>query len=311
VPSDKYESRCKLEGWITTEAAKKLFAFSDIDFSLIETASKPGFKPMLINTKASLTLKSQQEYKTTTNVMAYLEGSERPDEVIIYSAHWDHLGIGRAMDGDSIYNGAVDNGTSLAWMLEIAEAFSKLEEKPKRSVMFFAPSAEESGLLGSGYYVENPLFEISKTVANINNDLMLPYGRMKDVMVTGYGQSELENYVAEAAKLQNRYILPDPNSHTGMFFRSDHFSFVKVGIPSLFVRGNCEHIEYGKEWMAEKESNWLRNYYHKPTDQYEEDWDLSGVEDDAKLLFMVGYKLSNESTFPKWKENSEFKHLRK
>lgn len=310
IPNDDYESRCKLEGWITSDAAKKLFSLSGLDYKLTDSASFRGFKPLPLNAIASITLKSKQEYKTTTNVMAYLEGSERPEEVIIYSAHWDHLGIGRVMDGDSIYNGAVDNGTSLAWMLEIAEAFSNLKEKPKRSVMFFAPSAEESGLLGSGYYVENPSFEISKTVANINNDLMLPYGRMKDVMVTGFGQSELEDYVFEAAKLQNRYILPDPNSHTGMFFRSDHFSFVKIGIPSLFVRGNCEHIEYGKEWMTEKEQNWLRNYYHKPTDEFEEDWDLSGVEEDAKLLFMVGYKLSNENSFPKWKENSEFKHLR-
>jgi len=311
VPEDKYESRCRMEGWITQDAAKKLFALEGMDFSITETAQNPDFKSIPLNTSLSLNLKSEQEYKTTTNVLAYMEGSERPDEVIIYSGHWDHLGIGRVMNGDSIYNGAVDNGTTLAWMIEIAEAFTKLVNKPKRSVMFFAPTAEESGLLGSGYYTRNPVFDIEKTVANINNDLMLPYGRMKDVMITGFGQSELEEYVSEAAKSQNRYILPDPNPHTGMFFRSDHFSFAKVGVPSLFVRGNCEHIEKGKEWMAKKEQKWLSNYYHKPTDEYEEDWDLSGVEDDAKLLFMVGYKLSNESSFPKWKEGSEFKHLRK
>ncbi len=311
VPKDNYESRCKIEGWITQDAAKKLFDMAGKDFSVIETAKEAGFKAFPLDASLSLNIKSKQEYKTSTNVLGYIEGSERPDEVIIYSAHWDHLGIGRVMNGDSIYNGAVDNGTTLAWMLEIAEAFTKLENKPKRSVMFFAPTAEESGLLGSGYYVENPVFEIEKTVADINNDLMLPYGKLKDVMVTGYGQSELEDYVEEAAKKQNRYILPDPNPHTGMFFRSDHFSFIKKGIPSLFVRGNCEHIEKGKEWMAEKELNWIKNYYHKPTDEYEDDWDLSGVAEDAKLLFMVGYKLANESTFPKWKEGSEFKHLRK
>ena len=311
VPEDKYESRCKMEGWVTQDAARKMFELAGIDFSVNETARNMEFKATPLNMSVSLDFKSKQEYKKTTNVLAYLEGSERPDEVIIYSGHWDHLGIGRVMNGDSIYNGAVDNGTTLAWMIEIAEAFTKLENQPKRSVMFFAPTAEESGLLGSGFYAENPVFELDKTVANINNDLMLPYGRMKDVMVTGVGQSELEEYVAEAAKKQNRYIQPDPNPHTGMFFRSDHFSFAKKGIPSLFVRGNCEHIEKGKEWMAQKEKEWLSNYYHKPTDQYEDDWDLTGVEDDAKLLFMVGYKLANESTFPQWKEGSEFKHLRK
>jgi Zn-dependent M28 family amino/carboxypeptidase len=166
--------------------------------------------------------------------MAFIEGSERPDEVIIYSAHWDHFGIGEPLNGDSIYNGAVDNGTSLAWMFEIAEAFTALKHKPKRSVAFFAPTAEENGLVGSAYYVQDPVFKLAKTVANINNDLMLPYGKMRDVMVTGYGQSELEDYVAQAAKMQGRYILPDPNPHTGMYFRSDHFSFAKVGVPSLF-----------------------------------------------------------------------------
>ncbi len=311
VPEDKYESRCKMEGWITTDAAKKIFELSGKDFSITKKAQNADFKAFSLLADVSLSIKSKQEYKTSTNVLGYIEGTERPDEVIIYSGHWDHLGIGRVMNGDSIYNGAVDNGTTLAWMIEIAEAFTKLEKKPKRSVMFLAPTAEESGLLGSGYYVENPVFELDKTVANINNDLMLPYGKMKDVMVTGYGQSELEDYVARAAKKQNRYIQPDPNPHTGMFFRSDHFSFVKKGIPSLFVRGNCEHVEKGKDWMAEKELNWIKNNYHKPTDEYNQDWDLSGVADDAKLLFMVGYQLANESTFPRWKEGSEFKHLRK
>ncbi len=311
VPKDKYESRCKMEGWITQDAAKKLFELAGKDFSVTETAKEDSFKGFAMDANVSLNIKSKQEYKTSTNVLGCIEGSERPDEVIIYSAHWDHLGIGRVMNGDSIYNGAVDNGTSLAWMLEIAEAFAKLKNRPKRSVMFLAPTAEESGLLGSGYYAENPVFDIDKTVADINNDLMLPYGKMRDVMVTGYGQSELEDYVAEAAKKQNRYILPDPNPHTGMFFRSDHFSFAKKGIPSLFARGNCEHVEKGKEWMAEKELNWIKNYYHKPTDEYEENWDLSGVEEDARLLFSVGYKLANESTFPKWKEGSEFKNLRR
>jgi Zn-dependent M28 family amino/carboxypeptidase len=216
------------------------------------------------------------------------------------------------MKGDSIYNGAVDNGTSLAWMLEIAEAFTKLKEKPRRTIMFFAPTAEEQGLLGSAFYVKNPVYPINKTVANINNDLMLPFGRMKDVMVTGYGQSELDEYVRDAALIQDRYIFPDPNPETGMYFRSDHFSFAKAGIPSLFVRGNCEHEIHGREWMAKKEKDWLSNFYHKPTDEYDpETWDFTGIADDTKLLFMVGYKLGNEDIFPEWKPDSEFRSIRK
>ncbi len=311
VPKDKYESRCKMEAWITTNAAKKLFKQAGIDYSIINKAVKKDFKAMPLNTTVSVNISSTQEYKTSKNMMAYIEGSKRPDEVIIYSAHWDHLGIGEPVNGDSIYNGAVDNGTSLAWMLEIAEAFTKLKEKPERSVAFFAPTAEESGLIGSAFYVENPAFAINKTVADINNDLMLPYGRMKDVMVTGYGQSYLEDYVAEAAKFQNRYLMPDPNAHTGMYFRADHFSFAKKGIPSLFVRGNCDHVQNGKDWMHQKELDWINNNYHKPADEYREDWDLTGIQEDAKLLFMVGYKLANENSFPDWKEGSEFKALRK
>ncbi len=311
VPNDNYSSRCKLEGWLTHETAKTLFKNAGIDFSITMKAAERDFEAISLNTSISTSIESKQQYKTTKNVLALLEGSKRPKEVIIYSGHWDHLGIGLKIDGDSIYNGAVDNGTTIAWMFEIAEAFTKLETKPERSILFFAPSAEETGLLGSSFYAENPLFPMEKTVANINNDIMLPYGKMRDVMITGFGQSELEDYVAEAAKIQGRYLLPDPNPHTGMFFRSDHFSFVKKGVPSLFVRGNNDSWENGKEWMAKKELNWLKNNYHKPTDEYDENWDLSGVADDAKLLFRVGYKLSNESHFPKWKEGSEFKSILK
>lgn len=310
VPDDDYQSSCKLEGWLTLNAAQKLFEHAGVDFSVTEKAAKPGFKALPLNTKLSFRMKSNQNYKKSKNVLGYIKGSKRPDEVIIYSAHWDHLGIGKVIDGDSIYNGAVDNGTSLAWMMSIAKAFKALKTPPERSVMFFAPTAEESGLLGSAYYAAHPLFDIEKTVANINNDLMLPYGATKDVMVTGYGQSNLDDYVKRAAEKQGRYILPDPNSHTGMYFRSDHFSFAKVGIPSLFVRGNCDHLKHGKAWMQEKESEWLRDYYHKPTDEYEDWWDLSGIAEDARLLFEVGYELANSKAFPQWSENSEFKDMR-
>jgi len=307
---NNYADRCAFQGWLSQDAAKTLFTEAGLSTDLWKEAAKPGFKPMTINLNASLKMKNSWEIKKSHNVLGVLKGSTRPEEVIIYSAHWDHFGIGRKVGNDSIYNGGVDNGTSLSWMLEIAEAFTTLETKPERSVMFFAPTAEESGLLGSSYYVNNPLFELDKTVANINNDLMLPYGRVKDVMVTGYGQSELDDYVAEVAAKYDRYVFPDPNPHTGMYFRADHFPFAKAGVPALFARGNCDSREHGKEWALEKESQWIANNYHKVTDQYEDWWDLSGVTEDAKLLFEIGYKLSMESSFPAWKEGSEFKHLR-
>jgi Zn-dependent M28 family amino/carboxypeptidase len=305
-----YANRCAVQGWLSQDAAKELFVEAGFSTELFVEAAKPEFKALPLNLSLSLNVKNSWRIDKSQNVLGVLRGSKRPDEVIIYSAHWDHFGIGRKVDGDSIYNGAVDNGTSLAWMLEIAEAFAALEKKPERSILFFAPTAEESGLLGANHYVQNPVFDLDKTVANINNDMMLPYGRMKDVMITGYGQSELDDYVEEVAQKHDRYVFPDPNPHTGMYFRADHFAFAKAGIPALFARGNCDSREYGKEWALEKEANWLANNYHKVIDEYKDWWDLSGVTDDAKLLFEVGYKLSMESTFPKWKEDSEFKHLR-
>ncbi|MBK6964572.1 MAG: M28 family peptidase [Bacteroidales bacterium] len=307
-PDDGYKDRCEIEGWITRDAAVKLFTGQNqrLD-SLIAMARRPDFKPVEMDASVSVSMISGFTNKLSHNIMAVLPGTARPGEVIIYSGHWDHFGVGTPLNGDSIYNGAVDNGTTLAWMMEIAEAFTKLKDKPERSIAFFAPTGEEQGLLGSAWYVEHPSFELSKTVANINNDLMLYYGRMKDVMVTGYGQSELEDYLKEFADLQNRYILPDPNPETGMYFRGDQFSFAKAGVPGLYARGNCDSREHGKEWMHQKEKEWLANNYHKPTDQYDVGWDLSGVEEDAKLLFRVGLKLANETTFPGWKEGSEFK----
>jgi Zn-dependent M28 family amino/carboxypeptidase len=195
-------------------------------------------------------------------------------------------------------------------MMEIARAFKAMPEAPRRSVVFFAPTAEESGLNGSGYYADHPVYPINKTVANINNDLMLPFGRCKDVMVTGYGKSDLDDLLAEEAQKQGRYILPDPNAHTGMYYRSDHFSFARVGVPALFARGNNDHREKGKAYMSEREQYWINNCYHKPDDEYKDWWDLSGVEEDAKLLFRVGWRIANSEIFPQWKDGSEFKAIR-
>ncbi len=308
-----FADRARIEGWITTDAAIRLFEHGGQDFvQLKNAAAEVGFMPMHLDIRLQdFEMQKSFSYNVSHNVLGMMPGTDLADEVIIYSSHWDHLGIGPPLNGDSIYNGAVDNGTTTAWMLEIARAFAKLEQKPRRSILFFSPTAEEQGLLGAHYYAANPAFPLHKTVANLNNDLMLPLGRMKDVMITGYGQSELDDLVSEAAELQDRYVVPDPNPQTGMYYRADHFAFAKAGVPALFARGNTHHREKGQEWTAEQERLWLENNYHKPTDQYEPaTWDLEGIVEDARLAFYIGWKLAASDQFPNWKEGSEFKALR-
>jgi Zn-dependent M28 family amino/carboxypeptidase len=309
---NNYANRCMAEGWLTREAAASLFELAGFQFDELEKqASQPGFKPLSLNANFAFSMDVSIRKNLSYNVMGMIPGSKYPDEGIVYSAHWDHFGIGPVIDGDSIYNGAVDNGTSIAWMIEIARAFKNLKKYPQRSVLFLAPTAEEQGLVGADYYVGNPVFDLSKTVANINNDLMLPLGRMKDLMITGFGQSELDEYAEEAASRQGRYVTPDPNPESGMFYRADHFSFAKAGVPALFARGNTHHTELGKERTALQEQDWIRTKYHKPQDEYDpEAWNLEGIADDARLAFRIGWRLANNRDFPSWKEGSEFKEIR-
>jgi Zn-dependent M28 family amino/carboxypeptidase len=309
---DGYADRCQMEGWITTDAALKLFQAAGHDFSLLkEKAAQSDFVPLVLGATASTAMNSTFSYGVSQNVMGYIPGTDLAHEVIIFSAHWDHFGIGPVINGDSIYRGAVDNGTSLAWMMEIARAFQALEQRPRRSIAFFAPTAEEQGLLGAMHYVNEPAFPLKNTVANINNDLMLPLGRMKDVMITGFGQSELDDWVAEAAFRQDRYVMGDPNPETGMYYRADHFAFAQAGVPALFARGNNDHREMGKEWTSAREKDWLANNYHKPADKYDpETWNMEGIAEDAKLMFYVAWKLAQGDEFPQWKEGSEFREIR-
>jgi Zn-dependent M28 family amino/carboxypeptidase len=306
------EDKCQFNGWIEADAANRLFA--DLGYSVDELrtkACKPGFSGFDMESEITVELNNSFLFNTSLNVGGILEGKTRPEEVIIYSGHWDHFGIGEVQDGDSIFNGAVDNGTTMALVLEVGKAFAGLEERPDRSIMLFFPTAEEQGLLGSKFYTRFPSFEIENTVANINNDMVLPIGRMKDVMVTGFGQSELDDMLEVAAAKQDRYLFPDPNSHTGMYFRSDHFPFASKGIPALFARGNCDSRKYGKEWAEEQERDYLNNKYHKAADNYEPDiWNFEGIIEDAQLSFEIGYQLANSDKWPQWKEGSEFKHLR-
>lgn len=302
--------KCAIQGWITRNTAVELFKAAGIK-NYSEMAKYPNFKPMSLGLTASVSVTNNVKRDISKNVVGMVKGKERPDEYIIYSAHWDHLGVGKPIDGDSIYNGAHDNTTGTTGLLMIAEEFAKPENQPERSVVFLFVTAEEQGLLGSAYYAQDPIFPPNQTVANINMDGLPAFGEMKDLTITGYGQSELDNYAKAEADKQGRYVIPDPDPGKGYFFRSDHFNFAKVGIPALYASGSFEHMTKGVEFIEEKTQEYLAVKYHQPQDNYEpESWDLKGIAQDATLLFRVGYRLANEEYFPQWNEGSEFKAKR-
>uniref|UniRef100_UPI00404721A7 M28 family metallopeptidase n=1 Tax=Roseivirga sp. TaxID=1964215 RepID=UPI00404721A7 len=302
--------KCAIQGWITRKMAVQLFSAAGVkDYSAM--ARSKDFKPVALGLKATVAVTNTIKRDMSHNVVAMLEGSKRPDEYVIYSAHWDHLGVGEPVDGDSIYNGAHDNASGTVGLLTIAETFAKMKQKPERSVVFLFVTAEEQGLLGSAYYAQNPLFPPNQSVANINIDGLPAYGEMKDLTITGYGQSEMDKYAKAEADRQGRYVIPDPDPGKGYFFRSDHFSFAKIGIPALFASGSFESKEKGKEFIGEKTKEYLAIRYHQQADNYiPEEWDLKGIAQDAQLLFRLGNRLANETYFPMWNEGSEFKAKR-
>ncbi|MBE0679334.1 MAG: M28 family peptidase, partial [Bacteroidales bacterium] len=229
---------CPVNGWFSAESASRILSAEGYDVEkLRDDACQAGFMGFELGSSISMKLMNSQVKNSSVNVAGILPGRVHPEECVVVSAHWDHFGIGEAENGDSIYNGAVDNGTSMAWALEIGEAFASMKKRPERSVIILFPTAEEQGLLGSSWFAANPPVEPQNIIACFNNDLLLPIGRMNDIMVTGYGQSELDDLLAEAAVAQDRYLMPDPNPETGMYFRSDHFPFALIGVPSLFARG--------------------------------------------------------------------------
>ncbi|MCL3782103.1 M28 family peptidase [Prolixibacteraceae bacterium JC049] len=309
---DGYKNRCDLEGWITRKAAEKLFASYGKSFDeMKQMALQKDFKPFSMNAKASAWIKSEFQYGESKNVCGMIKGTERPDEAIVYTAHWDHLGVGRVIKGDSIYNGATDNASAVSWMLEMARAFKAQKPAPKRSILFLSVTAEEQGLLGSYHYTKHPIFPMNKTVACINTDVILFLGSFNDVTLTGNGQSELDLWVEEEAKALGRYIAPDPQPDNGMYFRSDHFPFAKLGVPSLFAKGYIDAKEYGPEKTLQLVKDYWKNIYHKPQDEYVKERDnLQGLVDDARLMYRVGAKLANSNEFPKWNPTSEFKAIR-
>ncbi len=303
--------RCAIEGWVTHDTAEKIFEQAGMDLETLEKeALMRGFRGKALGLKASAALRNRLRKVTSRNVLALLPGSERPDEVIIYTAHWDHFGKDPSLEGDQIYNGALDNATGTAGLLVLAKAFARLPQRPRRSILFLAVTAEEQGLLGSAYYATHPVYSPEKTVAVINLDGLNIWGPTRDITVVGYGMSELDDYVTWAAERQGRVVRPDPEPEKGYYYRSDHFSFAKVGIPALYVDAGVEHVTYGKEWMLKKREEYVMERYHKPSDEYDPGWDLRGAIQDVRLLFDIGYRLVQEDTFPNWRPGTEFRALR-
>ncbi len=292
VNNELSKSDLQLQSWITLESAQRLFESAGLNFDEITTsAAKRGFKPVDLKLKASVQFKNNVEYTKSNNVAGLLPGTDRSDEYIIYTAHWDHFGVNPAFKGDSILNGAVDNATGTAALIEIARAFGRLPVKQDRSILFLAVTCEEQGLLGSKYYAENPIFPLNKTVGVINMDALNIFGRTHDMTIVGLGNSGLDKYAVDVLKKYGRYANPDPTPEKGGYFRSDHFSFANVGVPSLYVAKGVDDIEHGKEWGIAESEKWIMANYHKPGDNYEpEKWNFDGMIDDIKVYFEIGYR---------------------
>ena len=301
---------CSVIGWIPEKTAKNLFIAAGIDTIILKKASQRDFKAMPLNLKLSTKMKVVPTYNKTQNVIAKITGKKYPDEYIIYTAHWDHLGIGKPdEEADSIYNGAVDNASGTAGLLETARAFKK--SKPNRTIVFLSVTAEEQGLWGSAYYAQNPIFPLNKTLANINTDGLNKTGKTKDIIVVGRGQSELEDYLEEEAKKFDRYISFEPNPEAGSYYRSDHFNFAKVGVPALYAGSGIDLIGKEKGYGKKLKEEYSSKYYHRPSDEFDHNtWILEGAIQDLGLIYTVGQRIASEEKWPQWKAGSEFKAIR-
>ena len=313
ITPNKNMDRAKVEAWITENKAREIFSATGRSLEQLKQAAlKKDFKPIPLNATASFSIKNKLREVKSKNVIAKLEGtdSKLKNEYVVYTAHWDHLGKDPSLQGDQVYNGALDNASGTSGLLEIAEAFTKLEKKPKRSILFLAVTAEEKGLLGSKYYASNPLYPLRSTVANINMDVLNAYGPTEDVVVIGYGNSTLEDVLARAAKSQNRRVVPEASPEKGAFYRSDHFEFAKQGVPALYAKSGVlarnKPADYVKNWQ----DKYTATDYHKLTDEVRDDWNLEGAVEDLRLFLRVGYNVANTEKIPEWKPGTEFKAKR-
>lgn len=304
--------RVPIEGWMTVDTAIRLCAAAGEDYqALKQRALRRDFRPVALKAKASWAIANKWREFPSRNVIAKLEGtdSKLKDEVIIYTAHWDHLGRNPSLQGDQIYNGALDNASGTAALLELAEAFSKT--RPKRSVLFLAVTAEEKGLLGARHYAAHPLYSLARTVANINIDGVNTWGRTRDLGLVGVGQSTLEDILRRFTETQGRKLVPEAEPDKGYYYRSDHFEFAKVGVPALYTDEGIDYIGKPADFGRTRRAEYIERDYHKVSDEMKPGWDLSGAVDDTRLLFQVGQAVAEGKETPEWKEGSEFKNVRR
>lgn len=312
VRKEPAKSHPSMEAWIQRDVAVDLFKQAGLDFEALKAqAQTRDFKPVVLTGATfSADYKVKHEVIVSKNIAGRIVGTKYPDETVIYSGHWDHLGVG-APDarGDKIYNGAVDNADGIAALLELARAF-KSQPAPQRSILFLAVTAEEKGLLGSEFYGANPLFPLAKTVGDINIDALSAAGPAKDVTTSGDGKVDLQDMLVAKAKANGRYFSPDPAPQAGHFYRSDHFPFAKRGVPAISIGSGTDLVNGGKEAGEKAEADYTEKRYHQPADEWSADWDLSGQAADIGLVYEIGADLANSRVWPQWQAGSEFKALR-
>ena len=311
VAADDNLSRATFEGWVQRAAAERLFRMAGRDFEAAQQeAADRAFQPIPLGVTGSLRIRNELRRIESQNVVAKIEGSEAPDEVVMYVAHWDHMGVDPSLDGDQIFNGAADNATGTAGLIEIARAFMAAPEPPRRSILFLAVTAEEQGLLGSRHYGENPLYPAAQTVAALNMDVLNQWGRTRDLTIVGMGQSALDAVAAETAAALGRVLAPDPEPEKGFYYRSDHFSFAKAGIPAFYADPGVEYLDKPPGYGIEKRAEYTANDYHAVSDEVKPDWDLSGAVEDLTFMYRMGARLADGDDWPAWSETSEFRAVR-
>ncbi|MDX2274784.1 MAG: M28 family metallopeptidase [Hyphomonadaceae bacterium] len=311
VRADGGASNVAVEGWIQNAVARRLFAQAGLDFDAEKRrAQRPDFSAVPLNQTASIDLVTQFTMTMSHNVVGVLPGAERPQETVVYGAHWDHLGQCPPVNGDDICNGAQDNASGVAGLIELARRFASTSARPQRSVAFIAFTAEESGLLGSAYYAEHPIFAPADTAAMINMDGLSNRGIAREIAVVGYGQTDLQDLLVTAATAQGRTVAREPYPERGSYYRSDQLNFARIGVPVLYTSPGLDLFDGGVERGRALASTFLTERYHKPDDELTSDWDMSGAMRDLQLLYTVGRQVAEGSTWPQWSPNSEFRAIR-
>ncbi len=312
---DPESQRLPLEGWVTRDAAERVLALAGQNYaSLKQAAQKHGFRGIPLDLTASVGVRNDVSYGTSYNVAGMVPGSTRPDEAFVYTAHWDHLGrLAEAppgSDGDTIFNGASDNATGVAALIELGGAFAKARPAPQRSVLFVAVTLEESGLLGSEYFAAHPPVPVAEIAGGLNMDNLYAIGVTRDLTVLGFGASDLDDDLRRAAAAQGRVLVPEPTPERGLYYRSDHFNLAKQGVPMLYTKAGIDSptkgADYGRKWLED----YVAKRYHKPSDQYDSSWDVSGTMQDLAVYYAVGMAVADSDRWPNWQEGSEFRAVR-